>query len=106
MSAQAIRIDTTPADLIAASFSGEDVDDIALLDSAKSRVIEFFQPTAGMQWQSTMHFRVFETDPHFRGKMGLANEPHDYTALDLDKDGRLDLCLLAHDRVLLYVRKK
>lgn len=98
--------DTAPTDLIAASFSGEDADDIALLDTAKSRVIEFFQPAAGMKWQSAMHFRVFETDPHFRGKMGLADEPHDYTALDLDKDGRLDLCLLAHDRVLLYVRKK
>jgi hypothetical protein len=53
-----------------------------------------------------MHFRVFETDPHFRGKTGLASEPHDYAALDLDQDGRLDLCLLTHDRVLLYVRKK
>lgn len=98
--------DTTPSDLIAASFSGEDVDDIALLDTAKSRVIEFFQPAAGSKWQSAMHFRVFETDPHFRGKTGLENEPHDYAALDLNQDGRLDLCLLTHDRVLLYVRKK
>jgi len=98
--------DSSPSDLIAASFSGEDVDDIALLDTAKTRVIEFFQPVAGSKWQSAMHFRVFETDPHFRGKTGFENEPHDYTALDLDKDGRLDLCLLAHDRVLLYVRNK
>ena len=98
--------DTTPSDLIAASFSGEDVDDIALIDTAKSRVIEIFQPAAGQKWDSAMYFRVFETDPHFRGKTGLENEPHDYAALDLDKDGRLDLCLLTHDRVLLYVRKK
>lgn len=98
--------DTLPSDLIAASFSGEDVDDIALLDTAKSRVIEFFQPASGLKWQSAMHFRVFETDPHFRGKTGFENEPHDYAALDLNNDGRLDLCLLTHDRVLLYVRKK
>ncbi|MFO1484020.1 MAG: VCBS repeat-containing protein [Verrucomicrobiaceae bacterium] len=98
--------DTTPSDLIAASFSGEDRDDIALLDTAKSRVIEFFQPANGSKWQSAMYFRVFETDPHFRGKTGLENEPHDYAALDLDNDGRLDLCLLTHDRVLLYTRKK
>lgn len=98
--------DTTPSDLIAASFSGEDADDIALLDTAKSRVIEFFQPAAGSQWQSAMHFRVFETDPHFRGKTGFEHEPHDYAALDLNNDGHLDLCLLAHDRVLLYMRKK
>lgn len=98
--------DTTPSDLIAASFSGEDVDDLALMDTAKSRVIEFFQPAAGSKWQSAMHFRVFETDPHFRGKTGFENEPHDYAAFDLNNDGRLDLCLLTHDRVLLYVRKK
>ncbi len=98
--------DTTASDLIAASFSGEDVDDIALLDTARSRVIEFFQPAAGSKWHSAMHFRVFETDPHYRGKTGLENEPHDYAALDLNQDGRLDLCLLTHDRVLLYVRKK
>jgi hypothetical protein len=98
--------DTLPSDLIAASFSGGPVDDIALLDTAKSRAIEFFQPADAQTWQSGMHFRVFETDPHFRGKTGLQNEPHDYTALDLNGDGRLDLCLLTHDRVLLYVRKK
>lgn len=98
--------DTTPSDLVAASFSGEDRDDIALLDTAKSRVIEFFQPANGSKWESAMYFRVFETDPHFRGKSGLENEPHEYAALDLDKDGRLDLCLLTHDRVLLYTRKK
>lgn len=98
--------DSTPTDLVAASFSGEDVDDITLLDTAKSRVIEFFQPATGLKWESAMYFRVFETDPHFRGKTGLENEPHDYAALDLNGDGRLDLCLLTHDRVLLYVRKK
>ncbi|WP_395749190.1 FG-GAP repeat domain-containing protein [Prosthecobacter sp.] len=98
--------DTAASDLVAASFSGEDVDDIALLDSAKSRVVEIFQPAAGQKWESAMYFRVFETDPHFRGKTGLEHEPHDYGAMDLNGDGRLDLCLLTHDRVLLYVRKK
>jgi hypothetical protein len=98
--------DTAASDLVAASFSGEDVDDIALLDTAKSRVVEFFQPAAGQKWESALYFRVFETDPHFRGKMGLENEPHDYAPFDLNGDGKLDLCLLTHDRALLYVRKK
>jgi hypothetical protein len=35
----------------------------------------------------------------------LALEPHDYTALDLNSDGKLDLVLLCHDRALFYVRK-
>jgi hypothetical protein len=98
--------DTQPSDLIAASFSGLDTDDLALLDTAKSRVIEFFQPEAkNKEWTSRMHFRIFETDPHFRGKSGRENEPHDYTALDLNNDGKLDLVLLCHDRALFYVRK-
>ncbi len=65
-----------------------------------------FQPAAAQKWESALYFRVFETDPHFRGKTGLENEPHDYAAFDLNGDGRLDLCLLTHDRALLYVRKK
>ena len=98
--------DTQPGDLIAAGFSGLDGDDIALLDTGKSRVIEFFQPDAKEKdWASNMHFRVFETDPHFRGKAGRSNEPHDYTALDLNSDGKLDLVLLCHDRALFYTRK-
>ena len=52
-----------------------------------------------------MYFRIFETDPHFRGKSGRENEPHDYTAFDLNTDGKLDLALLVHDRLLIYVRK-
>jgi hypothetical protein len=99
--------DTKPSDLIPASFSGLGTDDLALVDFSASRVLEFFQPTekTPAEWQSAMYFRVFETDPHFRGKSGRENEPHDYTALDLNADGKLDLALLVHDRLLIYLRK-
>lgn len=99
--------DTTATDLIIASFTGGNTDDLLLVDSGESRVLEFFQ--AGMEtppaWTSSLHFRVFEMDPQYRGKTGLANEPHDYTATDLNGDGKLDLVLLVHDRLLLYMRK-
>ena len=97
--------DTQPTDLIPAAFSGQEIDDIALLDTTKNRVIEVFQPEKAGEWASGMHFRIFETDPHFRGKSGRENEPHDYTALDLNADGKLDLVLLCHDRALFYTRK-
>ncbi|MBV6499903.1 MAG: hypothetical protein CJBNEKGG_02367 [Prosthecobacter sp.] len=100
--------DTSPSDLIPAAFSGPGADDLALVDSTASRVIEFFQPALEKTppaWRSGMYFRVFETDPHFRGKSGRENEPHDYLALDLNADGRLDLALLVHDRLLIYLRK-
>ncbi|MCA1963690.1 MAG: VCBS repeat-containing protein, partial [Prosthecobacter sp.] len=102
--------DTRPTDLIPAAFSGAGMDDLARMDSSRSRVLEFLQPAPAAEasapaWRSAMYFRVFETDPHFRGKGGRENEPHDYTALDLNADGKLDLALLVHDRLLLYLRK-
>jgi hypothetical protein len=99
--------DTQPSDLIPAAFSGLATDDLALVDFSKSRVLEIFQPSekAPPTWNSAMYFRIFETDPHFRGKSGLENEPHDYAAMDLNQDGKLDLALLVHDRLLIYLRK-
>ncbi|TDU70960.1 VCBS repeat protein [Prosthecobacter fusiformis] len=99
--------DTSATDLLIASFTGGSTDDLILVDSGKSRVLEFLQAGAETPpvWTSALHFRVFEIDPQYRGKTGLASEPHDYTAIDLNGDGRLDLALLVHDRLLLYVRK-
>lgn len=100
--------DSQISDIIPAAFSGGPVDDLVLVDAAKTRVLEFFKPVPEATppaWQSSMFFRVFETDPHFRGKSGSENEPHDYAAMDLNQDGRPDLCLLVHDRLLIYVQK-
>lgn len=99
--------DTQPSDLIPAAFSAKPTDDLALVDFSKSRVLEFFQSDdkTPLAWNSAMYFRIFETDPHFRGKSGLENEPHDYAAMDLNQDGKLDLALLVHDRLLIYLRK-
>ncbi|MCW0218761.1 MAG: hypothetical protein OJI67_10615 [Prosthecobacter sp.] len=99
--------DTAATDLLIAPMTGGSTDDLILVDSGKSRVIELFKAEAETPpaWTSALYFRVFEIDPQYRGKTGLANEPHDYTTLDLNGDGKLDLALLVHDRLLLYVRK-
>lgn len=99
--------DTSATDLIIAPFTSGSTDDLARLDSGKSRVVEIFQSSRELPptWTSALFFRVFEIDPQYRGKTGLASEPHDYTTLDLNGDGKLDLAFLVHDRLLLYVRK-
>jgi hypothetical protein len=99
--------DTSATDLIVAPFTQGANDDLVMIDSGKSRVLELFQAQAETPptWISALHFRIFEIDPQYRGKTGLASEPHDYTSVDLNGDGKLDLALLVHDRLLLYVRK-
>lgn len=99
--------DTKPKDLLPAAFGGGGMDDLLALDTVGSHVLEFFHAANGkpQDWRSTMYFRVFEVDPQYRGKAGFGNEPHDYAAMDLNGDGKLDLCLLTHDRVLIYLRK-
>lgn len=100
--------DTQPTDLLAAAFSGGDTDDIITIDAQKTRVMEFFRATTSEahEWDSLLYFPVFQEDPHYRGKKGYEYEPHDYITLDINHDGRPDLCLLAHDRLLLYVARE
>lgn len=99
--------DTQPVDILAAPFTGRAADDLMLVDSRKSRVLEFFRSAEGdsHDWQSFLYFRVFQSDPHYRGKTGFEAEPHDWTTLDINGDHKADLCLLVHDRLLLYVQK-
>lgn len=98
--------DAQAVDLVAAPFTGRAVDDLMLVDSKASRVLEFFRSAEGdsHDWQSYLYFRVFQSDPHYRGKTGFENEPHDYAAFDINGDGKADLCLLVHDRLLFYVQ--
>jgi hypothetical protein len=99
--------DAQPDDLLPAPFSTRGSDDLMLIDSKRSRVLEFFRHARDdpREWQSFRYFRVFQTDPHYRGRTGFPNEPHDYAALDINGDGRPALCLLVHDRLLLYVQQ-
>lgn len=97
--------DTKPTDLLAAAFSGKGGDDLVMIDAKATRVLEFFRAATpeAHEWRSVLYFPVFQSDPHYRGKQGYEFEPHDYAVMDINADGRPDLCLLVHDRLLLYV---
>ena len=100
--------DTKPTDLLAAAFGGGEVDDLVMIDSTATRVLEFFRAASpeAQEWRSELFFPVFQSDPHYRGKQGYEYEPHDAAVMDINADGVLDLCLLVHDRLLLYVALK
>jgi len=53
-------------------------------------------------WQSRMHFTVFEKDAHYQGRRGSPEEPRETVIADVTGDGKADLILLVHDRVLVY----
>lgn len=97
--------DTKPTDLLAAAFGGGEVDDLVMIDATATRVLEFFRAASpeAQEWRSELFFPVFQNDPHYRGKQGYEYEPHDAAVMDINADGVLDLCLLVHDRLLLYV---
>jgi len=72
------------------------------IDTRESRVLQLlaWSPTQG--FEPMLHFRVFDADPHYEGKTGTPTEPREVLVADVTGDGRNDLVLLVHDRVLVY----
>jgi hypothetical protein len=75
--------------------------DVVAVDATESRVLEVLQ-SDGNQWESTLRFTVFESDPHYEGQTGGSYEPREMLVEDVTGDGREDLILLVHDRLLVY----
>jgi hypothetical protein len=76
--------------------------EIALVDSTNTRLLEILTPADEAGWRSALHFTIFEDNPHYEGRRGANREPRELLICDLTADGRQDLALLIHDRVLLY----
>jgi hypothetical protein len=76
--------------------------DILAIDSRDSRVLEVLTRAEDGGWTSAMNFTIFDVDPHYEGQRGASSEPREVLVTDLTGDGRDDIALLIHDRVLLY----
>ncbi len=87
-------------------FNNDGIPDLVCMDGRKN-VLEFlsFSKTE-KNWESVLHFQVFEKDLHYRGKKGGVNEPRDGLIADLNGDGLDDLVLLVHDRFLCYYQRE
>ena len=82
--------------------NGDGMEEITAFDG-NSKLLEVLTPAAaaGPGWKSLMHFVLFEENIHFRGRKGVENVREAFIR-DFTGDGKDDLLILLHDRVLLY----
>jgi len=88
-------------DSVAGDLNADGYTDIAILDT-QSHYVEIldFDPTLGPRHAT--HFPVFEEKNFNRRDGGGGIEPREAAIVDVTGDGRNDLVLLVHDRVLVY----
>jgi VCBS repeat protein len=87
------------SDVVAGDLNGKGRPDLALTDT-ESHNVEILYLDAKHQPHHAFHFKVFE-DKSFQGHEG-GTEPRESAIADVTGDGRADLILLTHDRVLVY----
>ncbi|MFO1446767.1 MAG: VCBS repeat-containing protein [Opitutaceae bacterium] len=92
------------SDVIAGEFTGDRRLDLACVDPQQN-VLEILSRDDSGAWQSRLHFQVFETDDHASQRKGSPLEPRETIIADVTGDGRNDLVLLVHDRILVYPAK-
>jgi hypothetical protein len=90
------------SDVLAGDLTGDGKVELVALDPQHNVVEVLARDEAAKAWVSRLHFRVFETDAHHQGRKGQALEPREVVVADVTGDGKKDLLLLVHDRVLIY----
>jgi hypothetical protein len=87
-------------DVVSGDLDQDGLRDLVFLETAKNRV-ELVKFLASGQMDPVLNWRVFE-ERTFRGRRGEGLEPREAIVADFTGDGRQDLALLVHDRILLY----
>jgi FG-GAP-like repeat len=87
---------------VPADITGDGREEILAFDR-NANLLEILAPgvTRGQPWRSLMHFALFEENIRFRGRKG-ETAVREFLIRDFTGDGRNDLLILVHDRVLLY----
>jgi len=88
------------ADVVAGDLNGDGRPDLALIDT-QSHYVEILNLDAEHRPHHAFHFKVFEEKSFSEGHEG-GTEPREAAIADVTGDGRADLILLVHDRVLVY----
>jgi hypothetical protein len=96
---ESARKDAGLADLIAGDLNGDGRPDVAITDTSE-HFLEICTFTRESELDRAIAFKIFEQKSfHDRG---AHVEPRDMAVGDVDGDGRTDLVLIVHDRVLIY----
>jgi len=88
------------SDVVAGDLNGDGRTDLALIDT-QSHFIEILRLDAEHRPHHALQFKVFEEKSFSEGREG-GTEPREGVIADVTGDGKADLILLSHDRVLVY----
>jgi hypothetical protein len=88
------------SDVVAGDLNGDGRPDLALIDT-QSHYIEILHLDADHRPHHALAFKVFEEKSFAEGREG-GTEPREGVIADVTGDGKADLILLSHDRVLVY----
>jgi hypothetical protein len=94
------RKDAHLGDLIAGDMNGDGRPDIVLTDTGEHFIEIVTVSTGATDLERALSFKVFERKSFRDPDRGT--EPRDLIVGDFDGDGRQDLALLVHDRILVY----
>ncbi len=89
------------SDVIAGDLNNDGKLELICVDPSKN-LVEILGRGSDDRWESVLHFKIFETDQHYQGRKGSVLEPREMIIADVTGDGKKDLILLVHDRVLIY----